>query len=61
MDKNEVPTYKKKVYEQQVVSALKMIEESVLVWLEVKKAAPFIIKGGGNPIEVLIVQMKDKN
>ena len=29
-----------------------MIEESVLIWLEVKNAAPAIIKTGGNPIEV---------
>ena len=29
-----------------------MIEESVLIWMEVKKAAPDIIKAGGNPIEV---------
>ena len=29
-----------------------MIEESVLIWMEVKKAAPEILKSGGNPIEV---------
>lgn len=29
-----------------------MIEESVLIWMEVKNAAPDIIKAGGNPIEV---------
>ena len=31
-----------------------MIEENILVWLEVKYAAPLIIKAGGNPIEVLL-------
>ena len=30
----------------------KMIEESVLIWMVVKDAAPDIIKAGGNPIEV---------
>ena len=30
----------------------KMIEESVLIWMIVKEAAPDIIKAGGNPIEV---------
>ena len=29
-----------------------MIEESVLIWMIVKEAAPDIIKAGGNPIEV---------
>ena len=29
-----------------------MIEESVLIWMVVKDAAPDIIKAGGNPIEV---------
>ena len=29
-----------------------MIEESVLIWMEVKNHAPTIIKSGGNPIEV---------
>ena len=32
-----------------------MIEESVLIWMEVKNAAPTIIKAGGNPIEVIII------
>ena len=31
---------------------IKMIEESVLIWMVVKDAAPDIIKAGGNPIEV---------
>ena len=54
-DKKEVTAGKNNSNKRQVVSAFKMIEESVLVWLEVKQSAPHIIKGGGNPIEVLIV------
>ena len=37
-----------------------MIEESVMIWMEVKKAAPTIIKAGGNPIEVMGKNYKDQ-
>ena len=37
-----------------IISIDNMIEESVLIWMEVKNAAPSIIKAGGNPIEVII-------
>ena len=36
-----------------IISIDNMIEESVLIWMEVKNAAPSIIKAGGNPIEVI--------
>ena len=36
-----------------IISIDIMIEESVLIWMEVKNAAPSIIKAGGNPIEVI--------
>merc|ERR1712062_213950 len=48
------PSYWGQKQLNQTISVLKMIEERILVWLEVKQSAPQIIKGGGNPIEVLL-------
>ena len=46
------PSYLRQKQLKQIISVLKMIEDGILVWLEVKQSAPQIIKGGGNPIEV---------
>ena len=46
------PSYCRQKQPSQIISVLKMIEERILVWLEVKQSAPQIIKAGGNPIEV---------